>query len=119
MLDPNTMQRVFILISVFVMAAVSAWGLCWHQTFIWIVCPQALVVMFLRQAQKSYDSLGAVGVPDLAVGVLYFPIVGWLYTQALKKGVLRRVAIRVAIWHAVAIIAAVATVMFRNKVWGF
>jgi hypothetical protein len=99
------------------MAPLCVVGLCWQQSFIWVVCPQALVVMFLRQAQRPYDSLGAVDYPDLAVGVLYYPIVGWILSQALKKGALARTAIRVAIWHVIALMAAVATAAFRNRLW--
>lgn len=101
------------------MAPVCALGLLWQSSFIWIICPQALVVMFLRQSQRPYDSLGAGGYPDLAVGVLYYPIVGWILSQALKKGTLKHTTIRVAAWHAVAFVLAWSTAEFRNRMWGY
>jgi hypothetical protein len=100
-------------------APICAIGLLWQQSFIWIVCPQALVVMFLRQAQRPYDSLGAADYPDLVVGVLYYPVVGWILSWALKKGTLQRTGIRVAVWHAVALVLAWATAEFRNRMWGY
>ena len=66
------MKRTLPLITGFLMAPVYVLGLFWQQSFIWFVCPQALVVMFLPQAQRSYDSLGAADYPDLADGALYY-----------------------------------------------
>jgi hypothetical protein len=111
------MQRALPIVGGFLMAPVSAFGLIWQQSFVWIVCPQALVVMFLRQAQRPYDSVGAADYPDLAVGVLYYPIVGWILSHAIKRGTLRHTAIRVTIWHIVSAIMALAAVAVRNRLW--
>jgi len=103
----------------FLMAPVCFLGLVDRQSFIWIACPQALVVMFLRQWQHAPDSLGAADYPDLAVAVLYYPLVGWILSRASRKGRLARVAVRVAIWHVVAIGLALGAGEMRNRLWGF
>src|SRR5580693_7061339 len=82
----------FFLITGFLMAPVCFMGLVFVQPLILIVCPQALVVvvMFLRQWQHAPDSLGAADYPDLAVAVLYYPVVGWILSRASRKGKLAR-----------------------------
>ena len=85
----------------------------------WLLCPQALTVMFLRQSQHAYDSLGAPDYPDLAVGLLYYPFIGWILSRALRAGKLRPVTFRVGLWHIVAIGSAAGTCEMRNRLWGF
>ena len=113
------MQRAVPLVVGLLMTPVCCLGLLWQQWFSWIVCPQALVVMFLRQAEQPYDSLGAADYPDLTVGVLYYPVVGWILSQAIKRDALSRSAVRVAVWHTVALIAAAAARTLRDRLWGF
>ncbi len=112
------MKQAVPFIAGLLMSPVSVLGLFWQQSFIWVVCPQALVVLFLRQSQGSYDSLGAAGYPDLAVGALYHPVLGWILSRAIEKGTLRRTALRVAFWHGVALVLAWAMGEFRNGIWG-
>jgi hypothetical protein len=107
------MQRRVLLIAGFVMAPICVLGLLWRQAFVWIVCPQALVVLFLRQTQSPFDSLGAADYPDLAVGMFYYPVLGWILSRALKRGALPRTAAHAAVWHAIALGAAVALWPFR------
>jgi len=83
-----------------------------------LLCPQALVVMFLRQSQGGYDSLGAAGSPDLAVALIYGPLVGWILSHADREGRLRRVAFRAAFLHIAAVGLALLAWEFRNYVWG-
>ena len=83
----------------------------------WVVCPHALVVMFVRQAYHAYDSLGAADYPDLTVALLYCPFVGWVLTRAAKQAKLRSIGLRIALWHVAVIGAAVLAVQFRNKLW--
>lgn len=108
-----------MLVAGFLMAPVCLFGLLYHQAFIWVVCPQALVVMFLRQSQHAYDSLGAADYPDLAVGFLYYPLMGWILARARRNGCFRRVVVRVALWHCAAIGLAVIAAGMRNQIWGF
>lgn len=75
--------------------------------------------VFLRQSQRGYDSLSAADYPDLAAAVIYYPVIGWILSRASRKGTLRRTAIRIAIWHIVAIGLAVFTATVRNRLWGF
>jgi hypothetical protein len=103
----------------FLMAPVCFLGLFYSQSFVWLVCPQALVVMFLRQWQHAPDSLGAADYPDLAVAMLYYPVVGWILSRASRQGGLAGVAVRVGIWHVVAIGLAVGAGWIRNRLWGF
>jgi len=103
----------------FLMAPVCVLGLGYHLSFVWLVCPQALVFMFLRQSQHGYDSPGAAGYPDLAVALLYYPIVAWILSRASREGRLRQVAIHAAIWHFVAVVLAVSAGEMRNRIWGF
>ena len=37
----------------FLMMPVCLFGLVYQQPFTWAICPQALVVMFVRQAQRA------------------------------------------------------------------
>ena len=111
------MKRALPIIAGLALAPVCVIGLFWQQSFIWVLCPQALLVMFLRQAQGSPDSLAAAALPDVIVGVLYYPVVGWLLSRGLRSGALRRTAVQVGVWHAAALIAAVAAGQFRNTLW--
>jgi hypothetical protein len=114
----NSMKAKLMVVAGVLMAPVCLFGLLYHQAFIWVVCPQALVVMFLRQSQHRYDSLGAADYPDLAVGFLYYPLIGWILARASRRGLFRRVVVRVALWHCVAIGLAVVAAGIRNKIWG-
>lgn len=111
-------SRLFVL-GGFLMVPVCVLGLFWQQSFIWGICPQALVVMFIRQSQHAYDSLGAAGYPDLAVAVLYYPLVGWILSRAEARNRLWSVVIRVGVWHVLAIGLAIGTGAIRNQLWGF
>lgn len=112
------MNPLFFSIGGLLMIPICFFGLVYQQSFIWGVCPQALFVMFLRQAQHSYDSLGAADIPDIAVALLYYPLVGWILSRASRTGRLRRVAIYIAICHLVAIGLAIGAGDFRNLIWG-
>jgi len=113
-----TNARFFVL-GGFLMVPVCVMGLFWQQPYIWEICPQALVVMFLRQSQRAYDSLGAAGYPDLAVAVLYYPVVGGILSRAAAREKLPSTAARVVVWHVVAIGLAFGTAAIRNQLWGF
>jgi hypothetical protein len=113
------MKSKLLFIGGLLMVPICALGVAYQHAFAWVAFPQALVVMFLRQSQHGYDSLGAPGYPDLAVAVLYYPLLGWILSWASRKGTLRRVALRAAIWHIVAIALAVFTAEARNRIWGF
>ena len=114
----DSMKANLMLVAGVLMAPVCLFGLLYHHAFIWVVCPQALVVMFLRQSQDAYDSLGAADYPDLAMGFLYYPLIGWILARASRRGLFRRVVVRVALWHCVAIGLAVIAAGIRNKIWG-
>ena len=94
-------------------------GLLYHQSFIWAICPQALVVMFLRQSQHAYDSLGVADFPDLVVALLYYPLIAWILSRSFQAGTLRRVAFHVVIWHIAAIGLAIGAGEMRDRFWGF
>jgi hypothetical protein len=111
------MKSKLFIIAGFSMIPVCLFGLLHQQAFIWVVCPQALVVMFVRQSQHAYDSLGAADYPDLAVGLLYYPIIGWILSRASRQDRLRRVAGHVVIWHVAAIVLALGAGEFRNRMW--
>jgi hypothetical protein len=112
------MKSKLFLICGFVMIPVCILGLFYQKSFIWTVCPQSLVVMFIRQARHAPDSLGAADYPDLTVGLLYYPLIGWILSRASQKGTLRRVSLHVCIWHIAAIGLAVGTGEIRNRIWG-
>jgi hypothetical protein len=111
------MKSTLLLVAGFLMIPVCLLGLFYQQSFIWVVCPQALIVMFVRQSRHAYDSLGAAGYPDLAVGLLYYPLIGWILSRAHRQGRLRRIAVHVFIWHIVAIGLAVGAGEIRNRMW--
>src|SRR5436189_4337627 len=100
------MKAQLPLIAGFVMAPLCGWALLWRWPFILFVCPQALFVMYVRQALQAYDSLGSPGYPDLAVAILYYPVVGWLLWRAIKHGTLPRVGGRIILTHVVFIALA-------------
>jgi hypothetical protein len=93
-------------------------GLLFRWPLIWVLCPQAILVMFVRQWQNAYDSLGAADWPDLAVAASYGPMVGYVLHQADKRGKLARVSKPAAVWHLVAIFLAYVSAELRNKMWG-
>jgi len=101
------MKSKLLLVAGLLMIPVCVLGLLDQQSYMWIVCPQALAVMFIRQSQHAYDSLGAAGYLDLAVGFLYYPVIGWILSRACRNGRFWRVAVHVAAWHIVAIGLAV------------
>ena len=113
------MKPKLLIIAGFLMIPVCVLGLLWHQSFVWAICPQALVAMFLRQSQHAYDSLGAADYPDIAVAALYYPLVGWILSRAAVRDRLRPVAVHAAIWHVVAIGLAAGAAEIRNRLWGF
>ena len=113
------MKPKLIRIGGILMVPVCFLGLIFQQPFVWFVCPPSLVVMFLRQSQHGYDSLGAAGYPDLAVALIYYPIIGWVLSRASRDGRLRRVAIHIIIWHIAFIGLAVWSGEVRNRIWGF
>ena len=63
------MKSKLILVGALLMVPVGFFGLVYHQWFAWGISPQALVVMFVRQSQHGYDSLGAAGIEDLTVAL--------------------------------------------------
>ena len=111
------MKSTLLLVGGFLMIPVCLLGLFYQQPFIWVVCPQALVAMFIRQSQHPYDSLGAAGYPDLAVGLVYFPLIGWILSRAVRDGRIRRVACHVLVWHIGAIALAFGAAEMRNWIW--
>jgi hypothetical protein len=111
------MKAKLLLIAGILMAPICVLGLWWQWGSIWVLCPQALIVMFIRQWQSAYDSLGAADYPDLAVGALYYPLVGWLLSGAVKRGSFARVSASVGLWHVVAMGVAWAACELRNRLW--
>src|SRR5258705_6109161 len=111
------MKSKLLLVGGFLMIPVCLLGLLYQQSFVWVVCPQALVVMFFRQSQHAYDSLGAADYPDLVVALLYYPVVGWILSRASRAGRLRRIAVHVGIWHIAAIALAFGAAEIRNRIW--
>jgi hypothetical protein len=91
------MRSKLLIIGGLLMAPVCLLGVYYRHTIAWVVFPQALVVMFLRQSQHGYDSLGAPDYPDIAVAVLYYPLLGWIMSRASRKGTLPLTALRAAI----------------------
>ena len=112
------MKAKLLFIAGFLMAPVCVIGLFWQWESIWILCPQALIVMFVRQWQHAYDSLGAADYPDLLVGAFYYPLLGWLLSRAVKRGRLAAVGTSMGLWHLVAIGVAWAAGEVRNRLWG-
>ena len=112
------MKAKLLLFVGFLMAPICVVGLFWQWRSIWVLCPQALIVMFARQWHHAYDSLSAADYPDLVVGSLYYPIVGWLLSRAVQHGKLARIGVSVGLWHVVAIGVAWAACGLRNRLWG-
>jgi hypothetical protein len=113
------MKSKVIMAGGLLMAPVCVLGLLYHQSYIWGVCPQALVLMFIRQSLHAYDSLGAADYPDLAVAALYYPIIAWVLSRAWRHGSVGRVSLGVAACHVAAIGLALGSVEMRNRMWGF
>src|ERR1041385_4344971 len=93
--------------------------LFWQRAAAWIVCPYALCVMFIRQAQGAYDSIGAAGIPDLLTALLQFPVMGWGFAKSAERGSIKRTIVLAIILHLAAVIAAQMLAEFRNRVWEF
>jgi hypothetical protein len=98
-------------------ALLSVFCLIWKPPFMWLLAPQALSVMFIRQAQGGYDSLGAPGFPDLAVAFFYPLFVYWLLARAATRGKLERARSRIALQHGAFILFAFLMLAFRDEVW--
>jgi hypothetical protein len=111
------MKSNLLFIGGFLMIPACLLGLLYQWSFVWVVCPQALVVMFFRQSQHGYDSIGAADFPELAVALLYYPLIGWILSRSRRAGRLRRVAIHVGIWHIAAIALAFGAAEIRNRIW--
>ena len=101
------------------LASVCVYGLAHQLSVMWLLCPQALAVMFYRQSLRPYDSLGAADTPDFIVAALYFPLVGWQLNRAYRKGELRGTALWICIGHLAAVALAIVTAKFRNEVWAY
>jgi hypothetical protein len=97
----------------------SVAALLFHHSVCWAVCPQALIVMFVRQSLRAYDSLGAADWPDLIAAVSYPVIVTRLLKRAQQRGVLRRGMIYLVMTHLIAIAAAFWLMLVRDHFWGF
>jgi hypothetical protein len=106
-----------ILVCGLLMVPICLLGLLYQQSFIWGVCPQSLVVMFLRQSLHAHDSLGAADFPDLLVALAYYPIIAWVLSRAFQRGQFRKVSTYVVICHIAAIGLAVGAAQFRNHIW--
>ena len=106
-----------MLVGGWLMSPLCFFLLAYANSLMWVVCPQALVVMFLRQSQHGYDSLGAPDIPDLLVALFYYPVIGRILVRASKMGKFRQVAIRVVLWHIVAFGLAIFTAHMRNRIW--
>jgi hypothetical protein len=113
------MNSKLLFIGGFLMEAICLFGVARQFSLAWVIFPQALVVMFLRQSQHGYDSLGAPGLPDLVVAALYYPFLGWILSRASRKGTLSHVAVGAIILHILAIGLALLTLEVRNQIWGF
>jgi hypothetical protein len=98
------------------LAITSVVGLLFQWSICWVLCPQALIVMFVRQARHSYDSLGAADYPDLAMALVYWIAIGWVLSRAVRTGKIKSVAVRVAAYHLVAIVLAV---LICSRAWGW
>jgi hypothetical protein len=99
------------------LAGATVIGLLFQFDFVWALCPQALIVMFCRQAMAPYDSLGAADYPDLAMPILYFPLVAWLLSRAHRSGNFSKTTAKIGLWHLMAVVASIGAAMFRNHVW--
>ena len=101
----------------FLMAPLCACALLWQWSGAWVLCPQALIVMFVRQWQHAYDSLGAADYPDLAVAVLYYPVLGWFLHRGVKTERLGRAGATAGLCHVAAIGLACGAAALRNRIW--
>ena len=111
-------SRLFSIIGI-LLAVASVVGLLFQMSYCWVLCPQALIVMFLRQSQHAFDSLGAADFPDLFMALLYWPLVSWFLMKADRTRHLWRSSFLLTLFHVLAIGGAVAAGSFRNSVWGF
>ena len=110
-------ERFLQVIALLILVPTCVFGLCYHLPFMWLLCPQSMVVMFIRQSNRAFDSLGAADLPDLAVAAFYYPVVSWLLIRAARQGMISRVVRRLAFWHLVAMIAAPSLWLVRNALW--
>jgi hypothetical protein len=95
----------------------SVAALFYQQSFCWVLCPQALTVMFLRQLQHGFDSLGGADFPDLFAALLYPLIIGWLLSRASRARTMSSTAFRLGILHLLLITLAIWAASFRNHIW--
>ena len=102
----------------FLMAPICVFALLRRWSSIWVLCPHALIVMFVRQWQHGYDSLGTPSYPDLAVAGLYYPILGWFLRRGIKSGRLSTTGTVAGLLHVVAIGIAWGAQAMRDRIWG-
>jgi hypothetical protein len=110
-------ERLLQVIALLVLVPACVFGLLFQLPFMWMLCPQSLVVMFSRQAMRPPDSLGAADLPDLAVAAFYYPIVSWLLIRAVRRTMVTRAIRQLIFWHLVAMIAAISLWLIRNTLW--
>jgi len=111
------MKAQLPLVMGFVIAPLCGWAFLWGWPLMLFICPQAVLVMLVRQAQHGYDSLGGADYPDIAVAILYYPIIGWILQRAIKRGTLPRVRVLIILAHIVAIALALGGAAVRNRPW--
>lgn len=116
---PNHLRTLLWYAGSVLLAGIALAGLFYRMAYVWIFCPQALAVMFYRQSLRPYDSLGAADYPDLAVALLYFPLVGWFLDRAHRAGRLPQSVLRTVIGHLVAVALAILALNFRNQIWAY
>jgi hypothetical protein len=111
------MKARLLWLSAWILTATCVWGLLAQWPAMWVLSPQALVLMFVCQWETAPDSLGAVCIQELAVGAAYYPVVAWMLTRAIPEGRARKVTTSLTVWHLVAIALAVMSAMVRNRLW--
>jgi hypothetical protein len=113
----DSRARVFIIAG-FAMVPIYFLGLIYvGWVFMLGFCPQALVVWNVMEAQHGYNSLAGPELPDIAVGLFYYPIVGRILSGASQRGTLKRTAGRVGVWHMIAIGLALGTGKVLDLCW--
>lgn len=112
------MKAKLFLIGGIIMAPIATCGIVWCKFYVWGVCPQALVVMFIRQTIDGPDSLGLPDLPELAMAILYYPIIGWRLARGAEQGQLLRVSVVITFWHVIALALAWGACALRNSQWG-
>ncbi|HTI71704.1 MAG TPA: hypothetical protein VMF06_17140 [Candidatus Limnocylindria bacterium] len=99
------------------MAPISGASILLGRTATWLVCPLSLVAYFLRQAQSGFDSLGAPGYLEIAIALVYFPIVGGLLRRGVLENRFRTVSSRILMVHGATIAGALLALAFRERCW--